>query len=252
MDHSDNTALKDLILTETEWNELDNCISTLKPFKIYSTKLQKESSTLSDFFGYWICMKISLANKSEILSINLLEQMNSRHDVLINNPALIAGVYLDPRYQRALTGQTELAIETLLSIHRKMKNLVSVQEVEGANNESAESLNELEANFLLFMDNCSGIACQRDTQNIEMQIRNFDVKEPIKSSVLEFWQKRKEQSPELYELASVVMAIPPTQSTVERSFSALGLILTSRRTNIGNEILEDILLVRFNSHMLQE
>lgn len=252
MDHSDNTALKDLILTETEWNELDNCISTLKPFKIYSTKLQKESSTLSDFFGYWMCMKISLANKSEILSINLLEQMNSRHDVLINNPALIAGVYLDPRYQRALTGQTELAIETLLSIHRKMKNLVSVQEVEGANNESAESLNELETNFLLFMDNCSGIACQRDTQNIEMQIRNFDVKEPIKSSVLEFWQKRKEQSPELYELASVVMAIPPTQSTVERSFSALGLILTSRRTNIGNEILEDILLVRFNSHMLQE
>lgn len=252
MDHSDNTALKDLILTETEWNELDNCISTLKPFKIYSTKLQKESSTLSDFFGYWICMKISLANKSEIFSINLLEQMNSRHDVLINNPALIAGVYLDPRYQRALTGQTELAIETLLSIHRKMKNLVSVQEVEGANNESAESLNELEANFLLYMDNCSGIACQRDTQNIEMQIRNFDVKEPIKSSVLEFWQKRKEQSPELYELASVVMAIPPTQSTVERSFSALGLILTSRRTNIGNEILEDILLVRFNSHMLQE
>lgn len=252
MDHSDNTALKDLILTETEWNELDNCISTLKPFKIYSTKLQKESSTLSDFFGYWMCMKISLANKSEILSINLLEQMNSRHDVLINNPALIAGVYLDPRYQRALTGQTELAIETLLSIHRKMKNLVSVQEVEGANNESAESLNELEANFLLYMDNCSGIACQRDTQNIEMQIRNFDVKEPIKSSVLEFWQKRKEQSPELYELASVVMAIPPTQSTVERSFSALGLILTSRRTNIGNEILEDILLVRFNSHMLQE
>lgn len=252
MDHSDNTALKDLILTETEWNELDNCISTLKPFKIYSTKLQKESSTLSDFFGYWMCMKISLANKSEILSINLLEQMNSRHDVLINNPALIAGVYLDPRYQRALTGQTELAIETLLSIHRKMKNLVSVQEVEGANNESAESLNELEANFLLYMDNCSGIACQRDTQNIEMQIRNFDVKEPIKSSVLEFWQKRKEQSPELYELASVVMAIPLTQSTVERSFSALGLILTSRRTNIGNEILEDILLVRFNSHMLQE
>lgn len=252
MDHSDNTALKDLILTETEWNELDNCISTLKPFKIYSTKLQKESSTLSDFFGYWICMKISLANKSEIFSINLLEQMNSRHDVLINNPALIAGVYLDPRYQRALTGQTELAIETLLSIHRKMKNLVSVQEVEGANNESAESLNELETNFLLFMDNCSGIACQRDTQNIEMQIRNFDVKEPIKSSVLEFWQKRKEQSPELYELASVVMAIPLTQSTVERSFSALGLILTSRRTNIGNEILEDILLVRFNSHMLQE
>lgn len=252
MEHSDNTALKDLLLTETEWDELDSCISALKPFKIYSTRLQSESSTLSDFFGYWISMKISLANKSDILSVNLLGQMNFRHDVLVNNPVLIAGVYLDPRYQRALTSQRELAIETLLSIHRKIKNLALVQRVEDANNESGNSLDDMETNLLHYLDGCNGTDRQQETQDIEMAIRSFNMREPIKSSVLEFWNKRQEQFPGLFELASVLLAIPPTQSTVERSFSAFGLILTSRRTNLGDGILEDILLVRFNFHLLQE
>lgn len=42
------------------------------------------------------------------------------------------------------------------------------------------------------------------------------------------------------------MAIPPTQASVERTFSALALVLTSHRTNLGDEILENILLVRLN------
>lgn len=252
MEHSDNTAFKDLILTETEWNELDCCISTLKPFKMYSTKLQNECSTLSDFFGYWMSLKISLANKSDNLSTNLLKQMDSRHDVLINNPALVAAVYLDPRYQRALKSQKELAIETLLSIHRKIKNLAPVQEDEATMNESDNSLDDLKTNLLHYLNACSGTTRQQQTQDIETKLRSFNMTEPIKSSVIEFWNKQKDQFVELFEIASVLMAIPPTQSTVERSFSAFGLVLTHRRTNLGDEILEDILLVRFNTHMLQE
>lgn len=46
------------------------------------------------------------------------------------------------------------------------------------------------------------------------------------------------------------MAIPPTQTAVERVFSALALVLTSHRTNLGDEILENILLVRLNHNLL--
>lgn len=197
-------------------------------------------------------LKISLTNKYDILSINLLNQMNSRHDMLINNPVLIATVYMDPRYQCALTSQKELAIETLSKIHRKIRDLAPVQGDEEILDESNTSLDGIEANLAQYLDSCSASARRQETQDIELKIRSLGgMKEPIKSSVIEFWNKRKEQLPELYELAMALMAIPPTQSTVERSFSALGLILTSRRTNLGDEVLQDILLVRFNYHLLQ-
>lgn len=81
-------------------------------------------------------------------------------------------------------------------------------------------------------------------------IESFDnlVIEPIQTPVLDFWKRMKLQLPELYKLSTVVMAIPPTQTTVERAFSALAMVLTSRRTRIGDEILQSILLVRFNKN----
>lgn len=49
--------------------------------------------------------------------------------------------------------------------------------------------------------------------------------EPISTSIFEFWNQMKLMQSELYQLATVIMSIPPTQSTVERAFSALGLVL---------------------------
>lgn len=113
--------LKDITLTEAEWISLDKCILTLQPAKSYSLKLQKETCTLSDFFGYWMSLKINLSAKTDDFSKELLNQMCKRHDMLVKNPAVIAAVYLDPRYQRVLTEEKPLAVEVLGNIYSRLQ-----------------------------------------------------------------------------------------------------------------------------------
>lgn len=88
-------------------------------------------------------------------------------------------------------------------------------------------------------------------QKITRILNEFDgEKLAFTASMLDYWESKRDSHPELYKLASVMMAIPPTQTAVERVFSALALVLTSHRTNLGDEILENILLVRLNHNLL--
>lgn len=251
LENRDNRLIRDVVLDESGWASLDKCVATLQPFKKYSLKLQNETCTLSDFFGFWTSLKINLLTKTDDFSRQLLKQMNERNDMLMNNPALIAAVYLDPRYQRALKEKKELAIEVLLNFHSRLKMLSRQTNVV----EPGVDSNDMDAALQQYLDSCGGDAQSRQScRDMKAIIRSFDnlVVVPVNTSVLEFWKEMKLQMPELYELAQVVMAIPPTQTTVERAFSALKLLLTALRTNLGDELLQDILLVRFNKHLLDK
>lgn len=75
---------------------------------------------------------------------------------------------------------------------------------------------------------------------------------PNVSTPLEYWKKKKIEDPLLYELANTVLALPCCQVTVERLFSALKLILTYLRTRIGKDILNDIMILKGNSKLIDE
>lgn len=72
----------------------------------------------------------------------------------------------------------------------------------------------------------------------------------MSSSVNDYWERLKIIKPDLYSLYEVVFAIPPTQVSVERAFSALRVILTHLRHNLLNDILKDLLLVKLNYDMV--
>jgi hypothetical protein len=71
-------------------------------------------------------------------------------------------------------------------------------------------------------------------------------------SVLKFWENSKTKYPELYEVATVFIAIPPTQATVERVFSVLGFVYSSRRYNLSQSMLESIILIKMNKDLANE
>lgn len=52
--------------------------------------------------------------------------------------------------------------------------------------------------------------------------------------------------PELYEIAMVILAVPTTQVSVERTFSTLKLILSDLRSSLSDKTLQNILLVKLN------
>lgn len=124
-------------------------------------------------------------------------------------------------------------------------------EIVGAADDS-DSCEEMSA-FLDAIHNRRSTNLSQEPDTITQTLTDFigttvNVKKPI----LEYWEENKFRNPILYKLSQIIYAVPPTQTTVERSFSALPLILTSLRTNISDTNLNNILLIRSNSRLLKE
>lgn len=69
---------------------------------------------------------------------------------------------------------------------------------------------------------------------------------PLGSNLLDYWEEKKYALLHLYKVAKVIHAVPVTQVSVERAFSALNFILNDNRCNSSGTDLENILLVKLN------
>ena len=99
--------------------------------------------------------------------------------------------------------------------------------------------------FTLVIFTCNN-AMQR---NSIVVLHTYFANKPIlgkNENVLQYREQFKESKWELYELSQVVLAIPATQISVERAFLGLKDILSSLRTNMSEQLLEYILLIRSN------
>lgn len=260
----DNKDLRKLMLTPEEWDLVLQTVDILRPFNNYSKRLQSTTTTLSDFYGYWMLMKIKVSKAVDPLSCNILAEMNHYHDMLMENPVILASLYLDPRYQRGLKEKKSLAIDFLVDLYVRQKRVEQISDaaptitdvVEAQGDDESNSFEELDD----YLNACQSINSANDIQtdlNRRTEIRTileqfWNVQAPLKSSVLDFWEKNKIERPILYQLACVLNAIPPTQATVERAFSVFALTLTSHRARLGDDCLQNILLIRLNSDVCTE
>lgn len=85
-------------------------------------------------------------------------------------------------------------------------------------------------------------------------LETFEQITPIlnhKESIHKFWATQEESFPILYELAMIVNAIPPTQTTVERAFSIMSFVFNCKKSNMSDRTLETILMIRLNKDLLE-
>lgn len=87
----------------------------------------------------------------------------------------------------------------------------------------------------------------RDIISAYAQIENYrPPKEDVDINLLNYWHEQKYNIPFLKQLAYIIHAVPATQVTVERAFSALRLILNDQRCNLSDEKLRSIMFVKLN------
>lgn len=80
------------------------------------------------------------------------------------------------------------------------------------------------------------------------EIENYKEKRvDIDEDLIEYWNSKRFALPWLRKLALIVHSVPATQVSVERSFSALRLILGDLQYNLSEENLEAIVLVKLNA-----
>ena len=74
-------------------------------------------------------------------------------------------------------------------------------------------------------------------------------KPSLSNDPLEFWKAQSENMPFLSRYAKQIHSISATAASVERQFSAAGLVFNDRRTNLNPNHLDNILLIRSLNRM---
>lgn len=95
-----------------------------------------------------------------------------------------------------------------------------------------------------------------ESENIEIlgittvydEIDNYKEKRlDIDADLMQYWQQKRYILSYLAKLAQIIHAVPATQVSVKRTFSALKIIMSDRRYNISTENLEKVMFVKLNS-----
>ena len=83
------------------------------------------------------------------------------------------------------------------------------------------------------------------------EIDDFTIRtrEPLYTDVLNFWNNKRYISGFVHvsKVAEIILSIPATQVSVERSFSALQFILNENWSKLTEGNLQNLLIVRLNT-----
>lgn len=257
--------VKEYELMLEKWHVLKEIKRLLKiPYQA-TIDLQLRELTLSDLYGIWTKMELHLKEYCAQKTISetglpklLYNAITNRREKLFNNPFMSSALYLDPRYHREVRKAPMLFAETkemLLNLWNRIQSKdTSIDNVQV--NTSAESNGSIDFQFdaelaldkyLSGENHQSNSQCTDGVVDIEHLIELFQP-DPLlsKESVLKYWKMAKNVHPEIYKLAAIVFAIPPTEVQIERDFSKLDYVFNDRRCSLIQERLEDIMLLNLN------
>lgn len=253
-----------------KWSTINEIVSVLEAPFATTNVAQNATFTLLDFYGSWHIMKLKIKKLAEdpnacrTFAETLREHVEQGGSILFNNPAMIAAVYLDPRFNFKIKidhpEEIDIAKKTLETLFERVNALRRLEP-------QLEPVTIIEED--LFEDECVAAGLSRvfygESSNFtngtqvrfdkEKFTKSFDSYDKIdrihhKISILEFWNSRKDEDPALYNIACIIHSIPPTQATVERAFSIFGYILNPRRTRLSEVMLETILMINLNKDLV--
>jgi len=221
------------------------------------------SSSISDFTNSFFLISCLAGND---IASTLATHMRKRSRDVFGNGLYLAALSLDPRYVLDLSEeQLNIGIEFLLKVNEKIlclkrlndnRERAAVLQDQNANGSTSTALTEAERLFeqeLLKKRENRGMNTHDPLSSV--LITDFAMHPPplpLNASILEFWDSDtiKLQYPQLHTLAKVIMSVPATQVSVERTFSQLKYVLNDLRMRLKSENISDILLIRCNEKNL--
>lgn len=234
---------------------------------------------MSDFYGLLQIMDMQLNKIKSVpgsqytkLADNLQSCINERKKSLIANPLMRCAMFLDPRYKCDIDSDKELVIFVKLTLEnlwkriKSVKNIAQTTEVPSqteVRNKSSDNMNDFfaeldnEYNTMMLENGAQSLSLSqldfsKDKSDIAEAINEYEKSvagSRMKSSacIHQFWEQNKENfGLELYEIASTIFAIPPTQAAVERYFSAMKYLFDVYRYNLSEDLLECCMLINLN------
>nr|XP_029718201.1 uncharacterized protein LOC115260971 [Aedes albopictus] len=241
---------EDVAMTNEMWKFVKEFATVFKPAYIGTKKLQEQTLVMGDLMFLWLDCMLQLEEANCNMANTLIEAMKHRQRALFENKKFLAAIYMDPRLNYAGTEflseeEKDMAIEHLLEIWERIKEQVKEQ---AGNPITLPSTSTAPTTRVEAMLTAKCASSNERKQSIRKKLKQLSLGQRVCSTqdVLQYWESIKKSEPELHALAQIALAVPCTQVSVERSFSALGLILTDRRTKLTDENLSNVLFVKLN------
>lgn len=267
------------VLTEFEWKVIEELVEIMHPAYELMKKMQTAAFTLSDFFVTWTLIKFAMRRYEEKpnlltnLSTEMQKKMLSYEPRLLMNPLLICCVYLDPRVS-SVSAQTDdqgtprkvIAKSEIIKVYQRLQKENNEPVVPISKHNHFSRFVELEADFDAYLEsmvsNSSSIEQNSNNEaqfasdliSLEMEFIELEKERrlPLKSDILDFWELNKKKYPLLFSVSQVILAVPSSQTNIERSFSSFGIVYNYLRTSLSDEVLQAILLIRANKELFDE
>lgn len=243
-------------LSESEWSYLERALQVLQITYNTTIKLQAEQITLSDYFAIWINMKLKLKKLSNLkLAMDIINNLDERERVkqIMESPPVLASVFMDSRYRVLLTSAQKLkAREHLTEIWHRHRKMRDPEERESNDNDCIENDESHPADLMELLNEKASVGNDIYFGNDEYALQRIDLlpqQRDLNDSVLQFWLRQRKSEPILYEIACIVSASAPTQTTVERAFSGLTYILNPYRNRLSDENIDNILTIKQNKDL---
>lgn len=257
--------IKTAKLLQKRWNELTAIIQILQiPYKA-TIAIQKPDLTLPDAYGIWLKMMILLRSpgisrlKGTNMADCLIVSLDQRKENIMDSTMMQCALYLDPRYRIEVLRNREIAEKAAQTLSELWTRIDTIRRPNTPLNRSASDCDlnlSIDFNISEQLDEylARGTHVTAPTANdIEDEIELFQPdKLPTNESVIDFWERNKEEFPRLYELAVILYAIPPTEVQIERDFSDLEFIFSPRRYHLAPDLLDAVLVIHLNKDLFQE
>lgn len=268
-------ANPDITMTDAQWQQVKELEELLRHPFIATKNLQEAELTPGSFIKEWKTLHFRLSGIGELIAEEVLKSMQRREATLMDNDILLAGIYVDPMYRVILNeDQKSKAKAALCDVAIRMKGLAlqeeSFDETFGDSSparlsddetlESKESQDEVELNFEKHLDKQEQNKRQRldDGENKPCVVTKFKLDfshalvevEKINRLTKVTVKEALPQYPDIIkDAAMAVTALPPTQVSVERLFSALRIIKSDLRAAMKEDLIEAILFLRTNVYL---
>ena len=265
-------ANPDLTMSDDHWEQVENLKEILSYPFLVTKKLQCSNLTPGSFLKEWKMLIFRLTQNGGPLAEEIRDSMVRRESILFDNDILLAAIYVDPMYRVSLTeSQQSKAKATLFNVairmtglDKEIENPVQEQEDEGTASPVSitmtQSSGSSEDEYEKFLDEKERA---RKRQRFEGEKReNFPCKiskfrhafYTALTKVETFDRSSKltiDKAIPLYpkivqEVAIAVTALPPSQVSVERLFSALRIIKTDLRGRLKEDLVDSTLFLRTN------
>ncbi|XP_037942459.1 uncharacterized protein LOC119675339, partial [Teleopsis dalmanni] len=247
-------------IPDISWDFVVNFVTAFSPLAICTKHMQTEQYVIGDFYRDWLCCEIELeelVTKTPYAS-RLHESMQKKKQIFMDSDAFQAALYLDPRFNyENSTMLSENQKSTAAYLTATFERLTKLEDLQKVGNEPDSPNISCDMMFEFPTTSAAPYSKlqQRMTANITANTetnRTFKQKlialasqkgVPLHTDILSYW-KTSNNYKEIKKVAAVALAVPATQVSVERAFSALSLVLTKLRSRLSNSTINNLLITK--------